>query len=270
MNVSELLDLHQRGSAALRPFRGALRLLRPARLDRDAAADYDAMVAANPLVRRFPRDEQTRMRGELRQEKESTRRAAGSIARHHARQVRGIAARGRDVIARARRDVSLSLPDALDRIDANGMVMLALLRVQLMPLLRAAGPAELLGVYQSALQRKDARGYVECDIIEGLIATGAPLVNDDSERPASKQLREFVEDVQSERLPVDLPDFLALAAEADRLDSLADAIGLASIDPEQIPAAAAVYEQLSADLDTAAERSDTDDLAEVRKEAAAV
>ena len=256
MKLSDLLDLHRTGSAALRPLRGALRLLRPSRLDSDAGADYANEVQRNPLIKRFPRAEQTRIAGELRTEKESTRRTAGAIARHHARRARAAVARGREVIGRARRDVRISMPEALEHVDANGMIMLALLRVQLMPLLRAAGPAELFGVLQAANQRKDARGYVEAEIIEGLIATGGTaLPADDVERGIAKQLREYVSDVQEWRLGTDIPDFDALAAEADHLDALADAIGLAPIDPDQMPAAGEAFAQLAADLDAAAELS---------------
>jgi hypothetical protein len=274
MNLSELLDLHKTGSNALRPFRGALRLLRPARLDRDAARNYDALVKQNPLIPRFPRNEQERMRGEERTNIESDRRTAGSRARHQAREARSVVARGRNAIACARRDVTASMPACLNHVTADGMIGLATLRAMLLPLLRQAGPSELLGVYQSAIQRQDARGFVEAEIIEGLVAMGATaLPADEVERGVAKQLREFVDDVQTERLPIETPDFDELEREADRLDALADAIGLSSVDPEQLspPTAevvAQVYERLSAELDAAAEASDVDDLETVRKEAA--
>ena len=53
-------------TAALRAYRGALRLLRPVVLDRDVTADFEALAADSPLVRRFPKVELARMHREMR------------------------------------------------------------------------------------------------------------------------------------------------------------------------------------------------------------
>ena len=263
-----LAEDHRAAVATQRPYRGVLRMLRPRALDRHAAGEYAANEVANPLMRRFPRAEQTRIRAEIRSEMEAIRRAAAAVARFHARTVRAVVTRGRDAIARARRDVGLSMPAALDHVDANGMIMLALLRTQLLPMLREAGPAELLAVYQSALERKDARGFVEAEIIEGLIATGERRARDEGEVSIVKQLCEIVMAVADLRVPLDVPDFAALAADADRLDARADALQIIPLDPEANLSAAQAYAHLLADMTAAGAASDEDDHKALRDELA--
>ena len=68
MTWQSVIDAHTSATAALRQYRGALRLLRPHRIERDAAAAYAQAAADNPLIKRFPRAERDRIAGELRAE----------------------------------------------------------------------------------------------------------------------------------------------------------------------------------------------------------
>jgi hypothetical protein len=61
------------------------------------------------------------MLSEIRSEKAAERKQAAAVARHHAREARIVAREGREAIARARRDVSVTFPEALAGLDANGI-----------------------------------------------------------------------------------------------------------------------------------------------------
>jgi hypothetical protein len=259
---------HATASATLRTYRGALRGLRPHALDRDSAAAYAEAEASNPLMRRFPRVERDRIAGEMRGELENNRRAAGAVARFHAHGVRAIIARAREVVARARRDVLLTMPDALQGVSADGMISLSLLRLQLTPLLREASAPELHATYQAALARKDARGLVEAEIIESMVASGAALAREDHERAASTRLREYVAGVQDLRVPLDLPDIDELEAEANRLDARAEALQLQPLDTEAHPAGRQAYDELLDAMTAAGEKDDATDQAELCAELA--
>lgn len=259
---------YQTAAATLRTYRGGLRGCRPHVLDRDSAAMYAEADAANPLMRRFPRNERNRIAGEMRAELENNRRAAGAVARFHAHGVRAIITRARDVIARARRDVLLSMPDALQGVSADGSIMLSVLETMLAPSLEAATPTAKLGILQEAYRRKDPRAYVETTIIERQIASGVPLAGEDVERAASRRLREYVAGVQDLRVPTDLPDIDELEAEANRLDARAEALQLQPLNPEQHPAARQAFDELRDGMTAAGEASDADDQAALRSELA--
>jgi hypothetical protein len=269
MNIwQSFRDDHATATATLRTYRGALRLLRPHVIERDSVAAFDRIVTDNPLVRRFPQRERDRMAGEERATIENNRRAAGAVARRRAYDVRAIITRSRDAVARARRDVTLSMPDALDHVSADGMIALALLRLQLQAVLREASAPELHATYQAALERKDARGLVEAEIIEGLASSGAALAREDSERAASARLREYVAGVQDLRVPLDLPDVDALEADLNRLEARADALQLQPLNPEQHPAARQAFDELHDAMTVAGEKDDAEDQAALRAELA--
>jgi hypothetical protein len=269
MNWKPLTDDYRAGAATLQPYRGILRLLRPRALDRDTGREWDALEAANPLTKRFPLGERNRMRAEIAADIESKRREAAAVARYKARTARDAVTRGRDAIARARADVELSMPDARNGISPDGTIALAHYELALTPRLEAASAAEKFAIAQGAYQRKDARGFVEATIIERLIATGAPLARDESELPIVRQLIAYVEGTQDLRIPTSVPDFDALAAEADRLDARADALAIVPLAPETNLSAAQAYNALLAEMNAAGEKSDADDHAAVRSELAA-
>jgi len=99
MNWQTLRDLHSTATAKLRAYRGALRLLRPAVLDRDTAREFEAAAIANPLMHRFPKSERTRMHVEDRAARETARRLAGAVARQKAREVHAVIAQGREQVS---------------------------------------------------------------------------------------------------------------------------------------------------------------------------
>ena len=265
MTWQELHNAEQAAKAAIREYRGALRRVRPIVLDRDAKRRFDTFLAHSEAARRLP-SEHERITAEIRHEEEVSRRLGAGAARHHARAVRTFVDEARAHVARTRRDVSASFPDALDHVDGNGMIMLALLRVQSLPLLASASAATLLSTYRAAVERKDARGLVEAEIIEDLVASGAGLASGEADLPIVKQLRELVTDVQDLRLPANLPDLDALLADLDRLDSRAD---LAKVDPINVDVdetAAAAFEEQREAMEQAGGPSDADDQAALHAE----
>jgi hypothetical protein len=246
-------------TTTLTAYRGSLRRLRPVTLDHDSKQDFEALKADSEAVRRLP-SEHLRIVGEIRTETEAGRRLAAGKARNDARAVRKFIEDARAEIAKARRDVSLSFPDALDGVGKNGMITLGLLRVALKNSLAQASAAVLLSTYQAAFVRKDDPcALAEAEIIEHLAASPGLAANA-SDLPTLRQLRSFIADVQDLRLPDDLPDIDGLLAEVDRLDARADLINLLPLtSPESVKA----FEQQRDDLLAAGEAPDAEDQAEV-------
>jgi hypothetical protein len=255
MTWQELRSLVDSATAALRAYRGALRLLRPIALDRDTAVHVEGLTSGNEGLRRLMRSpaEKTRLFSEVRGEAEAARRLAAGVARLNANESRATVAKGREMIAAARRNVLLSLPEALNNVTADGMIALALLELQMEAMLTAANQAKRQAVYEAALQRKDPRAFVEVSIIERLDGNGKPL-------------RELIEGVQELRVPHDLPDLDALERELSTLDSRADLLHVGAIDPEQHQDAADAHAQLLDAMTVAGTASDRDDQAALREE----
>jgi hypothetical protein len=261
----DLIARYHSYRATLDRYRGALRRLRPATLDRDADRRFDTLTAHSEALLRLP-TEHDRIRQEIRDEEEMGRRLAAAVARYEAYGVRRFVNEAREAIERTRRHTALSFPDALDGVDANGMIMLAVLRAQLQPLMSSMDAATLLNVYQAALQRKDARGLAEAEIIESLARSGAPLSKSDADLPIVRQLRQHVEDIADLRLPLDLPDFEKLLTDVDRLDSRADVISLLPLTSDEAKTA---YETQLEAMTTAGKQNDAQDQAALREELAA-
>jgi hypothetical protein len=262
MTWEELLAGHPQAVAALTDYRGTLRRVRPIVLDRDAESRTAAFLADNAAARRFPGEHQ-RIAAEDRAQIEAERYLAAGHARHVARQVRALVDEGRALIERTRRDTAQTFPDALDSVSADGMIMLGLLRTSMLPLLAGASAATLLDTYQSAVARKDARGMVEAEIIEDLIASGVAIAAAEQDLPIAKQLRELVSEVQTLRLPSNLPDLDGLLDDLDRLDSRAI---LAKVDPLVNDAASAAFEAQHGDIIEAGRLTDADDQAALHED----
>jgi len=106
-------------------------------------------------------------------------------------------------IERRKRDVSVTMPDALDRVTPDGMIALALLRESRTARIDSMSAADLHAVYQSALARRDAAALVDLELIEARVGRGN-LASSMDERPAVKALVDHVEGVQELRVPVEL------------------------------------------------------------------
>jgi hypothetical protein len=261
----ELRAAYSRHRATLTEYRGGLRRLRPFVLDRDAKRRFETLKSHSEAVRRL-RSEHERIAAEIRAEENTLRRHATSAARHRANDVREFVNEARDQIANARRDVSTSFPDALNGVTADGMINLAALRVQTTQLLSNAGMATLLATYKRAIGRNsDPGAYVEAEVIEDLVLSGAAISTNDADRVAAKELRELVTDVQDLRLPSDVPDLDDLLADLDRLESRADAIG---VQPLADDITTAAYDKEREAMGKAGEASDADDQADVIAEIA--
>ena len=89
------------------------------------------------------RAENERLLTEIRSERAAERKQAAAVARHHAREARIVAHEGRAAIIRTRRDVSVTFPEALAGLDANGMATAELLRLQIFDQMSRATAAQL-------------------------------------------------------------------------------------------------------------------------------
>src|SRR5260221_13775258 len=110
--------------------RGALRRLRPHVLERDVDAVVHNMTEGNRALEHLLKNEGERQRifGTEHREILTGRRRAAAVALYPLRAVERHVDQWRHFGARNKRHIPLSLPDALNNVDANGMIMLALLR----------------------------------------------------------------------------------------------------------------------------------------------
>lgn len=266
----ELRDSFPRYVGILHRARGGLRKMRPHVLTRDTDQQRDALVASNPALDHMLRNpvEHRRVTSEILADVRNRRQSAAGIALYPLPEVSRCVSEWRAWVQETRRDVSVSLPDALNGITPDGTVLLSLLRVQLMPSVATMSAAQLLTMYQAAFRRRDPRATLEMELIEQRLADGGVATTDD-DRQAAKTLRDYVDGVQGLRVPIDLPDFEALDEEASRLQERARVLGISPINPDHQPTAAALYRELEAELLDAGRASDRDDLAAVHEELAA-
>lgn len=261
MTVKDLEKLHQSIAQSLRLYRGSVRQLRPARLDADAQQHLEQLKASNEGLLRLVRnkDENERIRAEIRSEYEGARRRAAAVARYRAHSIRTQTAEARATIDRARRDASASFPRALDGLSADGMATLALVRVHTATALASLDAGALLAIYQQALARQDMLGLVQVETVESMVGSAPYRADGPQDLASAKALRERIEDVQALRIPALLPDFEALDDEVSRLDARADLLAIVPVNPERDQQAADAFTQQQPDLLEAGAASDLDD-----------
>jgi hypothetical protein len=263
MTLQELARTFNSWRQTLTVYRGALRRLRPVTVEYDATQHHERLKSENEAIRRLSGIESERIGHDIRREFEAERRLAAAAARYQAAGVREFCQFAGRLVEQTKRDTSITFPDALDRVTADGMIALALLRVQMLPLIRTMSPAQMLATYEAAIKRKDPRGLVEAEIIEQLAHSGEQLAQSEGDLPVAKQLRELINDVADLRLPSDTPDFDSLLAEVDRLDSRADLIRLL---PSGADDAAAALDRMREETTEAGAAADAEDQAALRAE----
>ena len=224
----------------------------PISIDRTVTSRMDVMKQ-DEAFRRL-RTEHPRVAAEITAEESRARFLAASVARFNIEpRVAELDSRYRAYIDTKRRDVALSFAGALDYVDANGMIALELLRETLRARIAAASVAELSAAYQSALERKTARGLVEAELIEQRVLRGG-IATKPEEIGAAKDLAELVATVQDTRLDevVVLGKVAETLADARRVVSLAELVHVRAANPEKEADAKAAFEstarEFAADL----------------------
>lgn len=259
MSLDAIVALARTARAALTVYRGSLRRLRPVTLDRDADTALAQQTADVPGLRLLLRNPQEKIkaRAEVRNELQRPRaRAAAGQRSIASKAVAEAVAAGRAFIAERRADVELTMPTAFHGVTADGMIQLEAYRLALVAALRTAPAAELLASYRRALNGKRAADAVAAEVIERLADTRQPLAVDTNDRAAAKALREHVEGVRELRVPSNVPDVEALAADLSRLHERAELLTIHPADPAQYPD---VAEALAAEADAMAEAGAADD-----------
>lgn len=247
--------------------RGALRRARPHVLDHDVQIHMDSLTNSdNEPVRRLlkNRSERAKMAADIRAETTRARQLAAGVALYPLRAAEQHIAECRAWVQARRRDVSVAFPNALDHVDANGMLMFHMLKETVRPIIDHASPLTLLRTYQT-LKTDDARSRIDAELIEARIERGG-LARTPEEIPIVKELTELVRELQDWRVPLDLPDYEELAADISRLRARATAAQIGVINPDQDSAAAAAYREQEAELLGAGALSDVDDLKAVQQD----
>lgn len=172
----------------------------PNSIARAVTAKLDRMKAENEAVRRFPQSELDRIFREIEREETVTRQLAAGAARYAVeRVIDDLARRHADYIARRRADVSLSFPDALNNVDANGMLTFHLLTETLRPMVAQAGAAELRRLYADAIESKDARGRIIATLVEERVDHGG-IAEMEDDLPIIRELSDQIEGVRDLRV----------------------------------------------------------------------
>jgi hypothetical protein len=206
----------------------------PTAIKRTVAARIEKMKADNEPFRRLPRSEHERVRVEIEREETAARQLAAGVARFAVEpKVRELDRKYQAFIARRRHDAELSFRDALDRVTADGMIMLAVLRESLRPTIDKADPAALLQRYARAVETRDAKGRIEAELIEERVERGGLSTRDD-ELPIGRELGELVAAVQDLRVPIEeLKGVAETIDDALRAVYLADTAKVLAINVEQ-------------------------------------
>lgn len=256
--------------ATLNRARGAFRRLRPGAVEQAAHAHVERLKQDSEAFRRLPRAEHARIREDVIKETTVARRRAAAVAGYRLGEVRDYVAEGLAWLDGVRRDPLRSFPDALDHVDRNGMIGLAVYRELRRPTLAAMAPGDLFGAYQAALRRKTSPdALVDVTLIEDLLRAGLVHAAQESGIAALRSLRLVVAEEEELRTPADCPPWDDIAKDASRLEARAIALELAPINPDHDPAALAAYNAEGEACDQAGEASDADDWAEQQEAAKA-
>jgi len=166
-----------------------------------AHARVEAMKQQHEPTRRMPASYHEANERDIFGEEMALAKTTASVALYYAQPVlRELSEQYRAFTQRCRRDTSLSMPDAFDHVNANGMLTAALLTETLRPIIAAAGAADLLHRYTRAMETKDARGRIEAELIEQRIETGG-LAARPEDLPVVKRLQEYADAVADLRVP---------------------------------------------------------------------
>ena len=248
--------------------RGAIRRLRPHVLDSDARAHVEQLKENSEPFRRMGKREHDRVRDEVQREQSTARRRAASVALHHLRAAEQHVNDWRRWVQASRRDVSLSMPAALAHVSADGMISLALLRERRRSAVLTMTADQMLACYERACATKDAPAFVDAQLIEDVVQNGTGLALDAEDLPTLRKLREYISGIQDLRVPTDLPDYEALAADIESLHERADALQISPLPPEHDAISAAAYREQESTLLEIGTRSDREDLQAVQQELA--
>ncbi|MCC7241205.1 MAG: hypothetical protein IT180_04715 [Acidobacteria bacterium] len=268
MSLDSLIAVTRTARAALAAYRGGLRRLRPVTLDQHADEALAQQAADVPGLRLLLRNPQERIkaRAEVRNDLARPRaRAAAGQRSMASKAVAEAVAAGRAFIAEHRADVEATMPTAYHGVTADGMIALELYRLQLVAALRAAPAAELLGTYRRALNGKRAADAVACEVVERLAETRQPLAVSATDRAAAKALREHIDGVRDLRVPSNVPDVEALAADLVRLHERAELLAVHPADPAQYPDVAEALAAEAAAMVEAGSADDAEDQAALRE-----
>lgn len=164
----------------------------PDAIRRTAESKVERMKAESEPFRRMGRAEHSRVLKEIEHEERSARHLAGGVSLYRVEpRATRLNSRLQALMSAMRRDTSLSFPDALDHVDANGMLTFELLKETLRPSIAHADATELLSRYSRALDTRDARGQIEATLIEARIERGG-LARTQDDLPIVKTLTDLV------------------------------------------------------------------------------
>lgn len=196
----------------------------PDAITRTVAARQQRLMAESEAYRRN-RSEHAHVTAEIRAEEVAARSLSASAARFRLEpHVRALDQLYASFVATCRADTGLSFQHALDHVDANGMLVAALLREQLRPAIEAADAAGLLDRYTRALASQDAAGLIVAELIEARSARGG-LATTTEHLPIVARLRDVIDGVMELRVPIeelaDVPQTIAFGRKAVSMADLA-------------------------------------------------
>ena len=216
----------------------------PAAVQHAAASRVDMLKRDNEAIRRLPRQEQLRIWSDIETEERVARLLACGVARARVEPVIApLAVRVRTYVQTRRGDVLLSIPDGLDRVTADGVIMLRLLETALRPTIETASVAVLAAMYRAALDRQDAPAVVELRLVEERMARGGTATVE-GDLSIVKELGVLIADVQDLRIEptAELAEAEATIQHARKAVSLAEVARVAPVDAARDDAARAAFE----------------------------
>jgi len=152
----------------------------------------------------------------------------------------------RSFIAGRKGDAQLTLPDALDHVGPEGMIALALLRETRWQRLQQMSADDLLKIYRSALDRRDAPALADLELVEERVERGG-LAKLEQDLPIVRELTDLVEGIRELRVPTELIGIEADIEAARKAITQADRAGIRPVNIDHDPNARAVVGQEAAE-----------------------
>jgi hypothetical protein len=197
----------------------------PDPIRRTAEARNEKLKADSEAYRRN-RSEHQRVIAEMIAEETAARRLTAAVARWQLEpRIPELDQRYRAFVTRCRRDTSLSMPDALDRLDPAAMLTYHLLTETLRPAIATASAAVLSQRYAKAMETKDARSRIEAELIEERVEYGG-LAASEGDLSIVRALTLYISEAQELRIQFSIDETRAIE---DTIETARKSVNMAEL-----------------------------------------
>jgi hypothetical protein len=198
-----------------------------------AQARVEQLAAESEHFRRSGASHIDSVRKDLERELKIERTRAASLALYSVEPVIRVLGREAESLDRESENaVEVTMPDALDGLDTNGLLLTEVLSELKRPRLQSMSPGALLQEYWRSIDVADAGSYATCSLIEAMV--GDVHARNEEERAAVVSLKEEVAAVRQARRPEALTDVASALDQASKAVTTAKMVNVAPLNPIQL------------------------------------